>query len=344
MSSLLILLVGALVSGSVPVSAQSGVDWAPAPSLALGQPASVTGNTYTSPQFGYSVSWSNAWRLGKEPASEHGQYDDLWLTNGVGDVAYAGIYTPLNSEELVAWYVQAVQEDRPEARIIRKYFTGSPLLLRYSEGDELVIAAVSAIPLVPGSSMLLIVQVLPADMPYEERADLENQVVLLLYGAATASGNRSAAESRGLGGPGTGETVRLENDPERIYEEIYTVSVYCQEVHEGIWGVSGHCDWPLLLPDPASCIEADSYQFGGGRSYLCKPAGYIRTDGTHPDEVTLQNDPEAIYSVSVHCENVTEQYGTTYGDCDWPLLGSRDCIEDKSQITFGDDKYYLCKP
>jgi hypothetical protein len=163
-----------------------------------------------------------------------------------------------------------------------------------------------------------------------------------------SSGSQNMIQYGGLGGAGAGESVRVENDPDRVYGEIYTVSVHCEEVTSPSFGgtLSGYCNWPSGLSGSASCIEEDTtFSMGGGHDYLCKPE-YGFSTKSHPDEVTLVNAPEEIYTVEVHCENVTEQFDTTYGDCDWPtyLSPSNDCIEVESRSPFNTGRDFLCKP
>lgn len=161
----------------------------------------------------------------------------------------------------------------------------------------------------------------------------------------SGSGNTNRYGRTGEGG--SGQQVQVENDPDRVYGEIYTVSVYCEEVTSTFGGtLSGYCDSPVGLSDTASCIEENNtFSMSGGRTFLCKPS-YGSTSQSHPDQIILENAPEDIYTVEVHCENETEQFGTTYGDCDWPMFDSpnNDCIEVESRSPFSTGTDYLCKP
>ncbi len=48
----------------------------------------ISGNTYTSPHFGYSISWDNTWLVMSESSEE---FDRLELTNGISFVSLSGI-------------------------------------------------------------------------------------------------------------------------------------------------------------------------------------------------------------------------------------------------------------
>lgn len=200
-----------------------------------------------------------------------------------------------------------------------------------------------------GTVVVLINRDSPNTVPSEDRGNLENDGALPRTSKVTSSGNQDTSGFGGSGESGAGQAVQVENDSERVYGEIYTEHVSCEDVTQGFAAldtVYGYCKWPYGLPDRASCIEnGTDYLSGGVQNYLCKPA-FGSKSGTHPDEVTLVNAPEEIYTIEVHCENVTEQFGTIYGDCDWPLFGSRsnDCIEVDSRDMFGSGKDYLCKP
>lgn len=172
---------------------------------------------------------------------------------------------------------------------------------------------------------------------------------------STGSGDSGSRNTIGYGRSGEterGQQIQLEKNPERVYGEIYTVSVACNEVTSNSFSsiysktLYGYCNWPLGFPNSAPCIEeATTFSMSGARNFLCKP-GYDTSTTSHPDEITLENAPEEIYTVEVHCENVTEQFNTTYGDCDWPLFEapSNDCIEVEARLPYGTGKDFLCKP
>src|SRR5262245_50906667 len=50
--------------------------------------AEVTGNTYTSPQFSYTVTWDSSWFVVEETSET---YDQLVLTNGVTIATITGV-------------------------------------------------------------------------------------------------------------------------------------------------------------------------------------------------------------------------------------------------------------
>lgn len=195
-------------------------------------------------------------------------------------------------------------------------------------------------------------------------------LALLLAGCGSASGNQQREES-GLAQPTptsialaassgsaghksvtypdrpAADPIRVENDPERLYEQVYTQPVRCDEVVQTLGMLYGNCSWPMFGSNTLACIEANGLAMPGSwgpRDFLCKTTSSY-DDPVHPDEVTLVNAPERIYTQRVHCRNVTEEFGRIIGDCDWPLFssGGLDCIEDTSRVTWGDDRYYLCK-
>lgn len=146
---------------------------------------------------------------------------------------------------------------------------------------------------------------------------------------------------------GQSDPLQLQNDPETVYSDIYTEVVYCQETEPGFGDtLYGYCDWPSGISGSASCIQ-DGVSNGYGTTFRCKPGYSIGGDsGSLPNEVTLENDPEEIYSESVSCENVTEQNGMIYGDCGFSMFGSssRECIEGRPALPFDNATNYLCKP
>lgn len=85
---------GGLVIGPSPNPAgtPSGLIIGPSPTPAASPLPGVSGTTYTSPAYGFSLAWDDSWTV-IESASD-GQEDRLWLTNGTSDVvfrAYPGI-------------------------------------------------------------------------------------------------------------------------------------------------------------------------------------------------------------------------------------------------------------
>jgi uncharacterized protein len=76
---LLFLMVGLLAPGMHKASAQQGDNQTE---------SNVSGNSYTSPTYGYSVSWDTTWEVSGE-TSEQG-FDQLQLTNNVSTVYFEG--------------------------------------------------------------------------------------------------------------------------------------------------------------------------------------------------------------------------------------------------------------
>lgn len=156
--------------------------------------SNVTGNSYTSPNYGYAVSWDTNWEVSGE-SSEKG-FDQLQLTNNVSTVYFEGYdYTDdeaacladavksLGAEDGVSKFKQA-QSDSGPLEGADTFGTWAVYNLTYTAQDdsasdltEFVICRA----VVPGDSMLQITQVVPADKYNDELerfASLVNSVTL----------------------------------------------------------------------------------------------------------------------------------------------------------------------
>jgi hypothetical protein len=78
-------------------------------SAATTQTASnVSGNTYTSPHYGYSISWDSTWQVSDESASAG--YDMVALDNGASTVYLEGVDSTGSTDDCVTAVVAALKK------------------------------------------------------------------------------------------------------------------------------------------------------------------------------------------------------------------------------------------
>ncbi len=130
---------------------------------------------------------------------------------------YMGFFTKDTEIELVNAYIEILQEVQPDAKVEQDYRGKEPALITFTRADQAMTEFVSAVPLISGTSFLLIAQALPSDMPEQERVTLQNSVSLDLSGAVTGSVNQDTA-----GPSSAGQAVERENAPvsDSDYEDI----------------------------------------------------------------------------------------------------------------------------
>jgi len=69
----------------------------------------VVGNSYTSPNFGYSITWDRAWTVTDEQNGADG--DSLTLSNDVSVVTLSGIEFPLDLQTCIDSFTQQFVDD-----------------------------------------------------------------------------------------------------------------------------------------------------------------------------------------------------------------------------------------
>ena len=79
---------------------------APTASIQAAPAADIEGNTYTSPTFGYSVTWDDTWFVAGEETS--GGADYLYLVNGVTSAVFAGIPDVVSTEACVGYLASGI--------------------------------------------------------------------------------------------------------------------------------------------------------------------------------------------------------------------------------------------
>jgi endonuclease YncB( thermonuclease family) len=82
------------------------------PLQAIPARAEVVGTTYTSPQFGYSVTWDESWAVIEEISEE---VDRITVTNGIGFAQFIGINAPGANAQLIV--VLGVGEVRADSHV-----------------------------------------------------------------------------------------------------------------------------------------------------------------------------------------------------------------------------------
>jgi len=158
---LVFLLIGLVAPGLSHVNAQ-GTE----------TESGVSGNSYTSPTYGYSLSWDAPWEVSDE-VSENG-FDSVALTNGVSTVYFDGYeYTGteaqcladaievLSTESGVSGYTQAQSESGPlEGEDAFGTWAVYDLTYTSDDGTETALSEfIICRSVVPGESMLQITQI-----------------------------------------------------------------------------------------------------------------------------------------------------------------------------------------
>jgi hypothetical protein len=128
------------------------------------QARDISGNTYTSPQFGFSVTWDDTWLVMSE--TSEAEFDSLLLTNGLANVAFLGLQLPGGSGQLAATsYASAVrlQEGVSDYTILEsggdesRYYVTLSMTVTYEDGSSApLIEYIEARTVTPGSTVVVI--------------------------------------------------------------------------------------------------------------------------------------------------------------------------------------------
>ncbi len=120
--------------------------------------APIIGETYTSPQFGYRISWQAPWESGT-PISEPRQRDDFRLDGENVYLDYRGLFTDLSEEEALRAYAEERRQNTPGATIeVEEAAAAEPptVLLRYPDASgQLMVETITVRSLVPDQAVLL---------------------------------------------------------------------------------------------------------------------------------------------------------------------------------------------
>jgi predicted metalloprotease len=149
----------------------------------------VRGNSYTSPTFGYSLTWSGEWEVAEETVGEDGT-DALKLTNGVSNVwfeGYSGDQTPaecleqsisgFDTNDGIEDFAQLEGEDGPLGGESEGRAWGAYSFKLIAEDEEIELAIyLDCRTVEPGASFVVITQVVAAD---EFEAEVEPLVELI---------------------------------------------------------------------------------------------------------------------------------------------------------------------
>ena len=143
-------------SGTQPEPVQPASTEIPIPPAPTEEP--VVGSTYTSPQFGYRISWKAPWEPGTA-SSEPNERDDFRLDAADVYLIYRGIFTDAAEGDVLRAYGEERRRNTPGATIDAKDADASEspsLLLRYTDATGgAKVETITTRSLVPGEAMLL---------------------------------------------------------------------------------------------------------------------------------------------------------------------------------------------
>lgn len=139
--------------GGAPEPPEEQDEQAPAPTK---EP--LIGETYTSPQFGYRITWQAPWESGT-PISEPSQRDNFRLDAENVYLDYHGLFTELSEEEAVRAYAEERRQNTPGATTeVEEVAAVKPptVQLQYTDASgRLMVETITVRSLVPGRAVLL---------------------------------------------------------------------------------------------------------------------------------------------------------------------------------------------
>ncbi|MGH2558422.1 MAG: hypothetical protein ACRDJH_05100 [Thermomicrobiales bacterium] len=172
--------------------------------LMPGSAAFASAGQYTSPQFGYEISWDASWTKESE-ASVPDYYDELFLTQGTQFLVYQGYFTDLSPDAMFKWLIEGWRETVPDIRVVQPYQeppSRIPAIVTFTDESGLLIEEiVTILQLVAGESMLFVFHGRPAS----ETPEPVDGVALY---TSPALGNAGGFSVAGVG-QGTCELVEL---------------------------------------------------------------------------------------------------------------------------------------
>lgn len=190
----------------------------------------VTGNSYVSPTFGYSITWDRAWEVSDELNED--DYNKLVLTNEISTVYIEGIVDPSSLEECLAALVASLEETEGVSDVAPAEATDGTLegqeegrswavynfVYTGEDGESIDLAEyMDCRPIVDGESLLVLSSISTAD-------DFESQIEPLgeLFAGLALDGstgpNDETDEDSNVGEPGD------ENTPDTDLAQFVMVS------------------------------------------------------------------------------------------------------------------------
>lgn len=163
------LLALVLLLGLVPSQVPTG--W-----RAASAAPDVAGTSYTSPQFGFQVSWAAPWTLAQEPVSKPRQYDVLSLAAGELGIEYAGLVTTLDPNAFFRGAVEVRRGQFPDLVVTQPYLPVTPRLpgiLSYTVKGTKMTDLVYLQSLPPGHRLLMVTESFPTNMAAMARHQAE---------------------------------------------------------------------------------------------------------------------------------------------------------------------------
>jgi predicted metalloprotease len=270
----------------------------------------VSGNSYTSPTYGYSLTWDTPWEVSGE-LSEDG-LDQLQLTNGVSTVYFEGFeYTGneascladavvlLQNESGVSDYAQAQSETGPlEGE--DTFGTWAVYDLTYTADDgtatpltEFVICQ----SIVPGESMLQITQIVGTDAYNDE---LDGFAALVDSLVVSGGGPIGTPEPSGTEGPG--ELTELEKFVELATEDVDSFWTREFPILSGGQEYVAPADWIVYddqLKTPCGDVQAGKINEGDG-PFFCPPDDSIYLDMQFAQDQSDKYGPFPVAEAIAH--------------------------------------------
>jgi uncharacterized protein len=274
---LVFLLAGLIVPGIDQVNAQ-GTE----------TDSGVSGNRYTSPQYGYSITWDTPWEVSDE-VSDDG-FDSLALTNGVSSVYFDGYdYTgdeaecladaveALSTESGVSDYTQAQSESGPlEGEDAFGTWAVYDLVYTADDGTETPLSEfVICRSIVPGESMLQITQIVGTDEYNDELDGFAALVDSLVVSGEGPVGTPEPAPTEG-----SGELSELENFVELATEDVDSFWTREFPILSGGQEYVPPAEWITYddqLSTPCGDVQAGKIAEGDG-PFFCPPNDAIYLD------------------------------------------------------------------
>lgn len=238
------------------------------PNLASARPAvqqdnstdsAVEGNSYTSPAFGYAVTWNRDWSVSDE--QNDADYNKLVLDNGTATVYFEGIVDPSDLDTCVQQLVSSLEKTEGVSKVAQMENSDGPIggseagsswavyTLTYTNGtgDSIDFAEyIDCRPIVEGQSLLVITMLVPA-------ADLQSQIdplSELLSGLSMDGSSGPSDNGDNTGDTGTSTTAPSDKELENF------VQISARDIDE-FWTR----EFPLIANGKAYKAPADVVAF-----------------------------------------------------------------------------------
>jgi len=189
--------------------------------------AGVVGTTYSSPQFGFRVSWEAPWELARPPVSEPGQLDDLQLSAGQIAIEYFGVFSDLDPAAFFQAAIEARRQQVPDLLIEQGYQgpqSGLPAIVTYSMAGVPMADLIHVMTLTPGIRQLLIVESYPIAIPAGVRQQADHAVHLESLGPSS-----SADGGAGIAGVAAVATI----EPHDLLDRLLATPFAASEIPSG---------------------------------------------------------------------------------------------------------------